>query len=105
MREASFWNDFVSKSMTIYANIIFLVLWIGIVASLAINRQWIDDVWSWVQGIPAVPNILVWILFLPIMVSLWIWESSGSTLGRVFGFGGIVAWTLLAVRSIYINFR
>jgi hypothetical protein len=105
MREASFWNDFFSKSMTIYANLIFLVLWGGIVVALAMNRQWIDDAWIWAQALPTVQRIIVWVLFLPIMVSLWIWESSWSPLGRVVGFGGIVAWTFLAVRSISINFR
>jgi hypothetical protein len=105
MREASFWNDIVSKSMTIYANLIFLVLWVGIVVALAMNRQWIDDIWIWAQGLPTVPKIIVWVLFLPIMVSLWIWESSWSTFGRVLAFGGIVVWTFLAVRSIFISFR
>jgi len=36
-------------------------------------------------------------LFLPIMVGLWIWESSWPALGNLLGFAGIVGWTLLAV--------
>jgi hypothetical protein len=45
------------------------------------------------------------VLFLPIMVGLWIWESSWPTLGRLVGFTGIVAWTLLAVYSLFKYFR
>jgi hypothetical protein len=105
MREASFWNDLISKGMTIYANLIFLVLWIGFVVALIINRGWLDEVWNWTQSLPSVPRVIVWVLILPIMVGLWIWESSWPTVGRLVGFAGIVGWTFLAVSSIFKNFR
>ena len=43
--------------------------------------------------------------FYPIMLGLWIWESSWPVLGRLVGFTGIVAWTLMAVSSLYKAFR
>jgi hypothetical protein len=70
MREASFWNDIISKSMTIYANIIFIVLWGGLVIALLVNRGWLDEFWNWVQALPSVPKVIVWVLLLPIMVGL-----------------------------------
>jgi hypothetical protein len=70
MREASFWNDIISKSMTIYANIIFIVLWGGLVIALLVNRAWLDEFWNWVQALPSVPKVIVWVLLLPIMVGL-----------------------------------
>jgi hypothetical protein len=105
MREASFWNGFISKSMTIYANLIFILLWGGLVVALVVNREWLDEIWRWTQGLPSVPKILVWVLFLPIMVGLWIWESSWPTIGRLVGITGIVVWTLLAVYSLFKFFR
>lgn len=105
MREASFWNDIISKSMTIYANLIFLVLWVGFVIALVGNPQWLDEIWVWTQALPSVPKVIVWVLFLPIMVGLWIWESSWPTIGRLVGFAGIVTWTLLAVYSLFKYFR
>jgi hypothetical protein len=105
MRETSFWNDIISRTMTIYANLIFVVLWVGFVIALVVNREWLDEIWIWVQTLPSVPKIIVWALFLPIMVGLWIWESSWPALGRLVGFAGIVAWTLLAVYSIFKFFR
>jgi hypothetical protein len=105
MSETSFWNDTFAKILTLYANLIFVVLWVGFVIALIVNRLWLDQLWIWVGGLPLVPRIIVWVLILPIMVGLWIWESSWPTLGRIVGFAGIVGWTLLAVSSVFRNFR
>jgi hypothetical protein len=105
MRDAGFWNDVVSKGMSLYAGLIFAVLWVGFVVALLVNREWPGQIWSWVQSLPPVPRVIVWVLLLPIMVGLWIWESPWPTLGRLAGLAGIVAWTLLAVSSLYKAFR
>ena len=105
MRNATFWDVTVPRVMTIYANTIFLVLWAGFVLALVANREWLDEFWNWVQALPLVPRIIVWVLILPIMAGLWIWESPWSTPGRLAGLVGIVAWTLLAVQSFYKLFR
>lgn len=105
MKEPSFWNDILTKAMTIYANLIFAALWVGFVIALIVNRAWLDEAWTWTQGLPLAPKIVVWVLFLPMTVGLWIWESSWPALGRLAGFAGIAAWTLLAVNSAFKNFR
>ena len=91
--------------MTIYANAIFVVLWVGFVIALVANREWLDVLWNWAQALPLVPKIIVWMVFLPIMAGLWIWESSWPALGRLVGFAGIVAWTLVAVSNLFRVFR
>ena len=91
--------------MTIYANAIFVVLWVGFVIALVVNREWLDVLWNWAQALPLVPKIIVWMVFLPIMAGLWIWESSWPALGRLVGFAGIVAWTLVAVSNLFRVFR
>jgi hypothetical protein len=105
MGETSFWNDTFAKILTIYANFIFVVLWVGFIIALIVNREWLDQLWTWVGALPTVPKIIVWVLILPIMVGLWIWESTWPTLGRLMGVAGIVGWTLLAVSSVIKNFR
>ena len=105
MRGSTFWDVTVPRAMTIYANGIFVLLWVGFVIALIVNRELLDVLWNWAQALPLVPRIIVWALFLPIMVGLWIWESSWSTFGRLIGFTGIVAWTLLAVSSFFKYFR
>ena len=100
MKEQSFWNDTVPRGMTFYAITVFVVLWVGFAAALLVDREWLDLIWNFVRELPLVVEIIVWILFLPIMVGLWIWESSWSSILRLLGFAGIVAWTFIAFSGI-----
>ena len=99
MRDPSFWNVAVSRVLSTYAIAIFAVLWVGLAIALVVNPEWLDSLWNWVRGLPPVTEITVWLFFLPIMVGLWIWESSWPALVRLLAFAGIVFWTLLAVFS------
>lgn len=105
MRDSTFWAVTVPRIMSTYANMVFLVLWVGFITALVVNRDWLHVLWNWGQALPPAPKIIIWMIFTPIMVALWIWESSWPVLGRLAGFSGIVAWTLLAVSSLYKAFR
>lgn len=97
MKDSSFWSVRVSQVLGTYAILIFALLWVGLAIALAVNPEWLDLLWNWVRALPSVAEILVWLLFLPIVVGLWIWESSWPALARLLAFAGIVVWTLLAV--------
>ena len=99
MKDSSFWTGTFSRALSIYAIVIFAVLWVGFVIALLVNPEWLHSLWNWVRALPLVAEIIVWLLFLPITVGLWIWESSWPALVRLLGFAGIVAWTLLALSS------
>ena len=99
MRDSSSWNVAVSRVLGTYAIVIFAILWVGFAIALAVNREWLDLLWNWARALPSVAEIIVWVLFLPIMTGLWIWESSWPTLLRLLAFAGIVVWTFLAVSS------
>jgi hypothetical protein len=91
--------------LSTYAIVIFAMLWVGFAIALAVNQEWLDLLWHWVRALPLVAEIIVWLLFLPIMAALWIWESSWSALLRLLAFAGIVGWTLLAVSSFVRSLR
>ena len=95
----------VSRVLSAYAFLIFVILWVGFIIALISNREWLDLLWHWVQGLPFVLEIIVWVIFLPITVSLWIWESTWSNFLRLVGFAGIGVWTLLAVYSFIRYWR
>lgn len=99
MRDSSFWSVTVTRVLSTYAIVIFAILWVGFAIALVVNREWLDLLWNWVRALPSVAEIIVWVVFLPIMVGLWIWESSWPALVRLLAFAGIVVWTLLAVSS------
>jgi len=103
--DSTFCNVTVPRVLGTYANLIFLVLWVGFMTALVVNREWLGALWNWAQALPMVARIIVWVLFLPILVGLWIWESAWPVLGRMVGFAGIVTWTLLAVYSLIRDFR
>jgi hypothetical protein len=99
MRDSSFWSVTVPRVLSTYAIVIFAILWVGFAIALVVNREWLDLLWNWVRALPSVAEIIAWVFFLPIMVGLWIWESSWPALVRLLAFAGIVVWTLLAVSS------
>ena len=99
MKDSSFWSVTVPRVLSAYAIVIFVVLWVGFVITLVVNPEWLDLLWNWVRALPSAAEIIVWVLFLPIMVGLWIWESSLTSLVRLLAFAGIVVWTLMAVSS------
>lgn len=101
MTDSSFWSGIFSRVLSIYAIVIFAILWIGFAIALVANREWLDLLWNWVRTLPTVTEIIVWVFFLPIIVVLWIWKSSWSTLVSLLSFAGIVVWTLLAVFSFW----
>ena len=105
MKSASFWDTTVPRAISIYAVVIFLVLWVGFAIAMVVNRELLDLLWNWVRALPLVAEIIVWVMFLPIMVGLWIWQSSWPVLLRILGFAGIVAWTLLAFSSLFRSMR
>jgi hypothetical protein len=99
MRDSSFWSRTFSRALSTYAIVIFAMLWVGFAIALVVNPEWLDLLWNWVRALPLAAEIVVWVVFLPIMVGLWIWESSWPAFVRLLAFAGIVGWTLLAVSS------
>ena len=61
--------------LTIYANVIFLVLWAGLAVLSATNPDEISDLWSWIGELPIPLAIVVWAVFLPVPVFLSIHQS------------------------------
>ena len=99
MRDSSFWSVTVARVLSTYAIVIFAILWVGFAIALVVNREWLDLLWNWVRALPPVAEIVVWVAFLPIVVGLWIWESSWPALGNLLALAGIIVWTILAVSS------
>ena len=105
MKESSYWDVIVPRVLSTFAVVIFAVLWLGFAFALIVNREWLDFLWNWVQTLPTAAEIIVWVVFLPITVGLWIWESPWSDLVRLLAFAGVGGWTLLAVSSFVRAWR
>jgi hypothetical protein len=99
MRESSFWKVTFPRLLSTYAIVVFAILWVGLAMALVVNREWLDLLWNWVRELPTVVEIVVWLLILPIMTGLSVWESSWPMLARLLAYAGIIVWTLLAGSS------
>jgi len=99
MRNSSLWSVAVPRLLSTYAIAIFAMLWVGFALALLVNREWFGLLWDSVRALPSLVEIIIWVLFLPIMAGLGIWESSWPAFARLLAFAGIIVWTLLAVSS------
>jgi hypothetical protein len=84
---------------------LFVVLWVGFAIALRGDHAILDATWDWLRGLPDPIQIVTWVVFLPIAVGLWIWESTWPPLVSVLFGAGMVAWTLVAVAGLVRAFR
>lgn len=105
MKSSVFWDVTVPRIMSSYAFGMFVILWVGFVVALIVNQGWLDMLWDWVQTLPLILRIIVWLVLLPIMTGLWIWQSSWSIFVQVLAVAGMIGWTWLAISSFIKAFK
>ena len=74
---------------------LFAVIWIAFAVGLIWSQGSLDEAWNAIRGLPLIVQVVVWVLFLPVMVGLWVWETSWPLVVRVVLVIGIAAWNLL----------
>lgn len=74
---------------------VFTVLWIAFAIALFRDRSGLDLAWSRVRRLPLAVEAVVWLLFLPVLVGLWIWRTGWPPLARLVLIGGLAGWNLL----------
>ena len=77
------------------AFVIFLLLWLGFGAALVVSQGSLHDAWHWVRALPLVVQGIVWVLFLPVVIALWIYETTWHIVVRLVVIGGLAWWTLM----------
>lgn len=76
---------------------IFAVIWVAFAAGLIWSQGSLDEVWSTVRGLPLIVQAVVWLLFLPLVVGLWVWETTWPIAVRLAIVIGIAGWNLLVL--------
>jgi ABC-type amino acid transport system permease subunit len=74
---------------------IFAVIWIAFAAGLIWSQGSLDQAWTAIRGLPLIIQIIVWVLFLPVMIGLWVWETSWPLIVRLVLVIGVAGWNLL----------
>ncbi|HEY4634121.1 MAG TPA: hypothetical protein VIH00_09415 [Candidatus Limnocylindrales bacterium] len=75
--------------------VIFAVIWIAFAAGLIWSQGSIDAAWESIRALPFLVQIVVWVLFLPVMIGVWVWETSWPLVVRLVVVIGIAGWNLL----------
>jgi hypothetical protein len=74
---------------------VFALIWIAFGAGLVWSQGSIDQAWQTIRGLPLVIQAVVWLLFLPVMIGLWVWETTWPLVVRLILIVGIAGWNLL----------
>jgi len=73
----------------------FLVLWIVVGAGIVWSQGSVDQAWQAIRALPLLLQLVVWLLFLPVMAGVWIWETTWPLLVRIILVAGLAGWNLL----------
>jgi hypothetical protein len=75
--------------------LVFAVLWIAFIGALVLSQGSLDQVWSAITGWPWPIQILAWLLFLPVVAGLWVWETTWPFVARIVIVLGLAGFNLL----------
>ena len=56
---------------------VFVVVWVGVGLALVLSPATIDNLGATIGASGLIVQVVLWVLFLPVMAGLWVWESSG----------------------------
>jgi hypothetical protein len=84
----------MNELMSLLAFGIFAVLWIAFGYALIASQGSLDRTYEWLRGLPLIAQAVVAFLTLPVVVGLWVWETSWPLLVRLPLVIGIGAWNL-----------
>ena len=73
---------------------ILTFLWLGFGAALLFNQALLDTAWQMLRGLPFPVQLIVGLLFLPLVLGLWIWQAPWPLWIRVLLVLGL-AWTTI----------
>lgn len=76
---------------------LFALIWVAFGVALIWSQGSLDQAWQTIRGLPLIVQIVVWLLFLPVMAGLWLWETTWPLIVRVVLIVGIAGWNLLVL--------
>jgi hypothetical protein len=84
---------FMAETGVLFA--VFAILWVAFGAALIWSQGSLDAAWQSVRGLPLIIQGVVWLLFLPVMVGLWVWETTWPIVLRLVVIVGVARWNLI----------
>jgi ABC-type amino acid transport system permease subunit len=76
---------------------IFAVIWVAIGVGIVWSQGSVDAAWASIRDLPLIVQLVAWLLFLPVMAGLWVWETTWPLVVRLIVLVGIAGWNLLVL--------
>ena len=65
-----------NRLINLVAFTILTLLWLAFGAALLFNRELLDSAWQTFRSWPLVVQVVLGLLLLPVVLGLWIWETT-----------------------------
>ncbi len=75
--------------------LVFGAMWLAIGAGLVLNQGGVDAAWQWIGSQHLLVQGIAWLLFLPVVAGLWVWESGWPLVARLVIVASLAGWNLL----------
>ena len=76
---------------------VFAVLWIAFLGALIFSQGSLDQAWSTIQSWPLILQGIAWLLFLPVVGGLWVWETTWPFIARIVLVLGLAGFNLMVM--------
>lgn len=74
--------------------LLFAVLWLALMAAITLAPAALDEHWNSLRRRPLAIQALLWLLFLPVMIGIWIWRRPWAPLIRLTLLVALGGWNL-----------
>ena len=81
-------------AFNIFVFVLFTLLWLAFAAALLFRREMLINTWQSIRGLPLLVQFLIWLLFLPVILGLWIWQTSWPLWLRLVLVAGQAWWNV-----------
>lgn len=84
----------METAFNIFVFTLFTALWIAFAWALIASQGSLEAAWQWIRGLPLILQGVVWLLFLPVVLGLWIWHTDWALVWRLVLVAGIGFWNV-----------
>ena len=75
--------------------VVFAGAWLAFGLALVANPGALDAVWRALGQLPLPIQAIAWLVFLPVLAGLWVWQTDWPIVVRLGVIAGLAGWNLL----------
>jgi hypothetical protein len=75
--------------------LLFAAMWVALGVAIVRAPARVDAAWRRLRALPLLVQLLAWVLLLPILAGIAVWQLGWPRLARMAMVAGIAAWNLL----------